>query len=224
MEMGMLPCIVILLLSFALVDAKYKAEPVSMDEGDKFPYMDNLPEESICDSCLKPSKRAEEISRELKLFEKLGMISTEVCHILPSDFKDKCLETSDAYVHRNKLLVNGVFNEETLCNSTGLCLLKSMFSVINGLASVTDEEEVTDENTCTACRRSVKEIFAQLNKPKMRMRVMESLIEYCEEVEDNEKECKRKVYKYAPLALSKLEKLKTSDFCRMMGFCDEGML
>lgn len=50
--------------------------------------MDNLTAESICDSCLKPS-RTEEISRELKLFGKLGLISTEVCHIMPSDFKDK---------------------------------------------------------------------------------------------------------------------------------------
>lgn len=29
--------------------------------------------------------------------------------------------------------------------------------------------QVNDENTCTACRRSVKEIFVQLNKPKMRV-------------------------------------------------------
>lgn len=224
MGMGNLSCLLVLLISLVNVDARYKDEPVPMNEGDKFPFVDNLPPESICESCLEPSKKAEETSRDPKLFEILGMVSTEVCHILPSDVKAKCLETSDAYVHRSRLLVDGIFNEETLCNRTGLCLWKSMFSVINGLASVTDEEEITDENTCTACRRSVRDIFVQLNRPKMRMRVMESLIEYCEEVEDNEQYCKQKVYKYAPLLLSKLEKLKTSDFCRMMGFCDEGML
>lgn len=34
MEMGMLSCFVILLLAFAHVDARYKVEPVSTDEGE----------------------------------------------------------------------------------------------------------------------------------------------------------------------------------------------
>ncbi|ONK65567.1 uncharacterized protein A4U43_C07F38420 [Asparagus officinalis] len=214
MEMRMLSCFAILLVLLAHVDARNKVEPIPTDEA--------------CETCLEPSRHAKETLRDTKLFEKLGMISTEVCDILPSDFKPKCLETSEAYVHRTRLLVTGIFSEKTLCNSTGLCLLKSMFTVINGLASVNDnpeeEDGVADESTCAACRRSVKDIFAQLNKPKMRVRVMESLIEYCEEVEDSEKTCKQKVYKYAPMVLSKLEKLKTTEFCRMMGFCDEGTL
>lgn len=36
-------------------------------------------------------------------------------------------------------------------------------------------------------------------------------------------QCKQIVYKYAPTVFAKLEKLKSTDLCFMMGMCDEGM-
>ncbi|XP_020574017.1 uncharacterized protein LOC110020306 [Phalaenopsis equestris] len=149
----------------------------------------------------------EKFSAHLGLFEEIGMLSMEACKILPSELKSKCLDTSEAYVHRTTLALRGQVDEEILCNRTGLCFMKS----------------VTDERTCATCRRSVRDLFYQLKQSRIRMRVMDALLEYCEEIEDQEEQCKETVYKFAPLVLGQLEKLKTSDVCRIIGFCDEGI-
>ncbi|KAI0497944.1 hypothetical protein KFK09_021183 [Dendrobium nobile] len=154
----------------------------------------------------------EKSSAHLSLFEEIGMLSQEACHILPSELKAKCLETSEAYVQRTTMALKGLLDEEILCNRTGLCFMKSVRKI-----------PVSDERTCTTCRRSIRDLFYQLKQSKIRMRVMDALLEYCEEIEDQEEHCKETVYKYAPLVLGQLEKLKTSDVCRIIGFCDEGI-
>ncbi|XP_008805973.2 uncharacterized protein LOC103718784 [Phoenix dactylifera] len=124
---------------------------------------------------------------------------------------------------QTRLSLQDLYNEESLCNNTGLCLDEHMLQNDKSLIFLNKFSPETDEKTCLACRRAVKDLVIQLKTPKMRMKIMEILIEYCEEADENEEQCKQMVYKYVPLILSKLNKLKTNDLCRLMNLCDEGI-
>nr|XP_010936415.1 uncharacterized protein LOC105056050 [Elaeis guineensis] len=224
MEIGMLSSfLVLLLVMLSHVDARLGVESKFMDQGNKLSSMEGQSPNSICNSCLEASRKAEKALSDPNLFGYADLLSSEVCHILPSDLKSKCLQKSEAYMHRTRLSLQDLFNEESLCNSTGLCLDESMLQTDNSLIFLNKFSPETDEKTCLACRKAVKDLFIQLKMPKMRMKIMETLIEYCEEADENEEQCKQMVYKYVPLILSKLDKLKTNDLCRLMNLCDEGI-
>ncbi|KAG0501475.1 hypothetical protein HPP92_001547 [Vanilla planifolia] len=159
------------------------------------------------------SRKAEEQLSNRRLYEEIERISQEACHFLPPDLKDMCLETSETYAHA-PLLLKELVDEETLCNQTGLCIMKLEKKI---------PMERTDQGSCAACRRSVKDLFYQLKQSKIRIRVMDALLEQCEEAGIREDQCKGTVYKYAPHVLDKLERLKASDICRVIDMCGEGV-
>ncbi|KAG1365124.1 putative proactivator polypeptide-like 1 [Cocos nucifera] len=101
METRMAWCLAILFISLINVDARRKVEPVSVNE--------------------ETLGKAAKISSTMKLLEEIGMVSSEVCHILPADLEAKCLETSRTYLHQTKLLFQGPSHEESHCNNTELC-------------------------------------------------------------------------------------------------------
>ncbi|KAG1368729.1 proactivator polypeptide-like 1 [Cocos nucifera] len=207
----MLSSSVVLFVMLAYVDARLEVEPKFMEQGSKLSSMEGRSPNSICNSCLEASRKAEKTLGDPNLFGYVDILASEVCHILPSDLKAKCLQKSEAYMDQTKLSLQDLFHEESLCNNTGLCLDEFMLP--------TD----TEEKTCLACRKAVKNLFIQLKTPKMRMKIMEALIRNCEEADEDEEQCKQLVYMYVPLILSKLDKLRTSDLCRLMNLCDEGI-
>ncbi|XP_010941668.1 uncharacterized protein [Elaeis guineensis] len=199
METRMAWCFVILFISLINVDARHKVESMSVNEG-----------------------KAAKISSTMKLLEEIGILSSEVCHILPADLEAKCLETSRTYLHQTNLLFQGPSHEESHCNNTELCTDEDKSLI--GIDIFMEEKilvKMLDERGCVACRRFAKELMTKLKQPKAKTKMMEVLIEYCEEVEEDEQLCKEIVYKYAPRVLSKLEKTKPSDLCRRMSMCVE---
>ncbi|XP_019706838.1 uncharacterized protein [Elaeis guineensis] len=197
MEMGMLSSCVVLFVMLAHVDARLEVEPKILDQGNKLSSMEGRSPNSICNLCLEASRKTEKALGDPNFFWYVDMLASEVCHILPSDLKAKCLQKSQAYVHQTKLSLQDLFHEECLCNNTGLCLDESMLP--------------TDESLISS------------NKFSSEMKIMEALIGSCEEADKDEEQCKQIVYMYVPLILSKLDKLKTSDLCRLMNLCDEGI-
>ncbi|KAJ0970533.1 hypothetical protein J5N97_018492 [Dioscorea zingiberensis] len=182
----------------------------------KMSIMEALSQDSICHSCLEVSRKAGKTLSDPKMFQGIGTLSNEVCHVLSFELQAKCLEVSNAYIHHSRLFLQELFHEKNLCNSTGICAEKSAYSNMNPM-------KLTDSRNCLQCRSSVKQILSKLKLYNMRMKIMEALLEYCEEAEDNEEQCKQAVYKYVPSVLTKLENMKPSDMCRMVGFCDEGI-
>ncbi|XP_010923460.2 uncharacterized protein [Elaeis guineensis] len=223
MEMGMLSSCVVLFVMLAHVDARLEVEPKILDQGNKLSSMEGRSPNSICNLCLEASRKTEKALGDPNFFWYVDMLASEVCHILPSDLKAKCLQKSQAYVHQTKLSLQDLFHEECLCNNTGLCLDESMLPTDESLISSNKFSSETQEKICLACRKAVKNLFIQLKTPKMRMKIMEALIGSCEEADKDEEQCKQIVYMYVPLILSKLDKLKTSDLCRLMNLCDEGI-
>ncbi|KAM0935577.1 putative saposin B type, region 2 [Dioscorea sansibarensis] len=220
MNMILVVCSVMLVLSSLQVDTRHVFEHWSLDGENKMSIMEALSQDSFCRSCLEVSSKAAKTLSDPKMFQGIGTLSNEVCHVLPPELQAQCSEVSNAYIHHSRLFLQELFHEKNLCNSTGICGQKSSFSdkdlVMNPI-------KLTDSKNCLTCRNSVKEILSRLKLPNMRMKIMEALIEYCEEVDENEAQCKRAVYSYAPLVLSKLENLKPNDMCRMVGLCDEGI-
>ncbi|XP_008798220.2 uncharacterized protein LOC103713171 [Phoenix dactylifera] len=204
MDTRMTWCFMILFISLTDVDARHKVESMTVNE--------------------ETLGKAAKISSTMKLFEEIGILSSEVCHILPDDLEAKCLETSRTFLHQTNLMFQGPFHEESHCNNSELCIDEDRSLI--GIDIFTEEKilmKMLEEKGCVACRRFVKELMTKLKQPKARTRMEEVLIEYCEEVEENEQLCKETVYKYAPRVLSKLEKTKPSDLCRKMGICNEEM-
>ncbi|KAG0500642.1 hypothetical protein HPP92_000714 [Vanilla planifolia] len=174
------------------------------------------------------SRKPEDQFSNLMLFEETGTISQEACYILPSDLKVKCLEASDDCVRSTALVIKELVDGGKLLSHTGLCIMKPEVKIPmsqNHLENINNlnQERVEEEQGCTACRRSVKDLFYQLNQSKIRVRVMDALLEYCEDTGEREQYCKEVAYKYAPLVLDKLEKLKVYEICRVIGYCDEGV-
>lgn len=212
MELKVASSILILLVSMMLADARYNIEPMLMHEGD-----------STCKLCLEASRKAERAVKEMNLLKEFDMLSSEVCHVLPSSFETQCMEKSKTQIHQTKLSLEEFLNEKSLCNSTGVCIDQGKpQDEIEIIVENKEPIESEDERACIACRRAVKDLLLKMKQPKMKTKIIEALIDYCEEAEDNEEQCKQTVYKYASTVLNKLEKLKPTDMCLMMGMCDEG--
>ncbi|KAH7687622.1 saposin protein [Dioscorea alata] len=220
MSMMLVVCSVMLALSSLQVDARHVFEHWSLDGENKMSIMEALSQDSFCHSCLEVSRKAAKTLSDPKMFRGIGTLSNEMCHVLPSELQTQCLEVANTYIHHSRLFLRELFHEKHLCNSTGICAQKSSSSDEDFVMNPT---KLTDSKNCLTCRNSVKEILSRLKIPNMRMKIMEALIEYCEEVDDNEAQCKQAVYSYAPSVISKLENLKPNDMCRMVGLCDEGI-
>ncbi|XP_020680945.1 uncharacterized protein LOC110098445 [Dendrobium catenatum] len=211
MEMKMASSIVILIVSLVFAEASYSKKPQLNPEGD-----------SVCNSCLEASRKAKGALRDMELFKEFDMLSYEVCHVLPENYEIQCLEKTKKQIHHTTLSLQELFHEKNLCNNRGLCTDQL---IMQEEIKITGENKkplkLQDERGCIACRRAVRELLMKMNQPKMKTKIIEALIDYCEEAEDNEEQCKRTVKKYIPTVLTKLEKLKPTDMCLMMGMCDE---
>ncbi|XP_020595408.1 uncharacterized protein LOC110035518 isoform X2 [Phalaenopsis equestris] len=210
MEVKMASSIVILLVSLMFADARYGKEPELNQEGN-----------SICNSCLEASRMAERALKEWEPFKELDKLSGNICSVLPVNFELQCLEKTKKQIHHTKLSFQELFHEKSLCNSRDLCADHQILQEIKIAGENKSPPELEDERDCIACRRAVRELVMKMNQPKMKTKIIEALIDYCEETEDNEDQCKRRVKKYVPTVLIKLEKLKPTDICLMMGMCDE---
>ncbi|PKA56062.1 hypothetical protein AXF42_Ash015547 [Apostasia shenzhenica] len=211
MKMRMASSIVLTLLTWIVVDARYSIEPLFM-------------EDSACNSCLEASRKAERTLRDQNALQELDVLSSEVCSILPASFESQCLEKSKMRIHHTKVSFQELFHEKNLCNSTGLCIDQPLSQEVEEILVENKMLlELEDDRGCMACRRAVKELLTKMKQPKMKTKIIEALIDYCEESEDNEEQCKKTVYKYGPTVLTKLEKLKPADLCFMMGMCDESI-
>ncbi|XP_020586350.1 uncharacterized protein LOC110028724 [Phalaenopsis equestris] len=213
MDLKMASSIVTLLISLIFADARhYSAESMLlMPEGD-----------AKCNSCLEASRKAERALKDMKLFKEFDVLSSEVCHVLPEKLETQCLEQSKIQIRHTEQSLLGFLHEKSLCNITGLCVEQQRLQdeieiIVENNASM----ELKDETDCIACRRAVKDLLMKMKQPKMKTKIIEALIDYCEEAEDNEQQCKQTVYKYASTVLNKLERLKSNDLCVMMGMCDE---
>ncbi|KAL0909391.1 hypothetical protein M5K25_020255 [Dendrobium thyrsiflorum] len=214
MELKMASAIVFLIASLMFADARYySVEPtLFMHEGD-----------GRCNLCLEASRKAERTLKDMNLLKEFDMLSGEVCHVLPENFETQCLEKSKMQIHHTKLSLQELFHEQSLCNITGLCI--DQYRTRDEIEVFVENKlsmELEDERDCIACRRAVKDLLMKMKQPKMKTKIIEALIDYCEEAEDNEEQCKQTVYKYASTVLNKLEKLKSNDLCVMMRMCDEG--
>ncbi|KAK8971016.1 hypothetical protein KSP40_PGU014909 [Platanthera guangdongensis] len=214
MELKVTPSILILLLSLMFADARHNMVPLMhMQEG-----------ESTCNSCLEASRKAERTLKQMNLLKEFDMLSSEVCHALPSNFEAQCMEKSKIQTNHTKSSLEEFFDRQSLCCSAGLCVDERMpGDEIEIIVENNKPIEIEDERDCIACRRAVKDLLMKMRQPKMKTKIIGALIEYCEEAEDNEDHCKRTVYKYASTVLNKLERLKPTDICVMMGMCDEGL-
>ncbi|KAG0471525.1 hypothetical protein HPP92_016071 [Vanilla planifolia] len=180
--------------------------------------------DSGCNSCMETSRKAETTLKEISLLKEFDMLSSEVCHFLPGNFETQCLHKSMMQIRHAKLSLQELFREKSLCNSTGLCIDQpKLQDEVENFVENKIIQEFEDERACIACRRAIRELLMKMKQPKLRRKIIESLIDYCEESEDDEDLCKQIVYKYAPTVLAKLEKLKSNEMCFMMGMCDEGM-
>ncbi|KAG0469982.1 hypothetical protein HPP92_016682 [Vanilla planifolia] len=195
------------------VKERYSSEIMVIPEGD-----------SGCNSCMETSRKAETTLKEISLLKEFDMLSSEVCHFLPGNFETQCLHKSMMQIRHAKLSLQELFREKSLCNSTGLCIDQpKLQDEVDIFVENKMIQEFEDERACIACRRAIRELLMKMKQPKLRRKIIESLIDYCEESEDDEDLCKQIVYKYAPTVLAKLEKLKSNEMCFMMGMCDEGM-
>ncbi|KAG0482669.1 hypothetical protein HPP92_010753 [Vanilla planifolia] len=209
METTWVSLFIALLIPMVFADTMYSIVPMLKPEGD-----------SRCNSCLEASRKAERALNGMKLLEQFDVLSTQVCHALPAKFEAQCLNKSKMEIARTESSMKELFHQNSLCISTGMCseqvILQEMEEIFAENKIPPDFEDETD---CMFCRRAVRGLLSKLRQPKMRTKIFEALIEYCEESEDNEDQCKKTVHRYGPTVLAKLEKLKSADLCLMMSMC-----
>ncbi|XP_073003880.1 uncharacterized protein [Typha latifolia] len=188
--------------------------------GDKFAMFNAMlvdeivPKKPTCVSCLETSRKAEKILSDAKLFEEANRLSVEVCHVLPADLEAKCLEASEIYVNHTRLFFKELFHEDSLCKKTELCTDNTL----------TEESKMfqppLDLRGCGPCHRAIKDLKKKMKQPKMKAKLIDVLIDYCEEIEKDEQVCKTAITKYAPKVLAKLDSIKAKSLCQMIGICD----
>ncbi|KAK8921346.1 hypothetical protein KSP39_PZI020448 [Platanthera zijinensis] len=107
MELKVTPSILILLVSLMFADARQNMVPLMhMQEG-----------EFTCNSCLEASRKAERTLKQMNLLKEFDMLSSEVCHALPSNFEAQCMEKSRIQInHTNHHWKNSL--TKSLCGST----------------------------------------------------------------------------------------------------------
>ncbi|XP_039126737.1 uncharacterized protein LOC120262892 [Dioscorea cayenensis subsp. rotundata] len=201
-------CFAILLFLGLHVDARFDLLPMDAD--------------IECGSCLEASRKVGKALNNLKMFEQVSLLSIQACEALPVDLEIECLKTTGDYIQRTRLLLKDFFHEESLCNGTGVCINETGVPASNGIfIEGVNERTPLEEKTCSACRRTVKDVIWKLRDPRMKTKLTKVLIDYCEESEEREDQCKQTIYRYGSIVLNKLERLKPYDLCLMLGFCDE---
>ncbi|XP_072952160.1 uncharacterized protein [Typha angustifolia] len=130
-------------------------------------------------------------------------------------------QPSEASITENALVHPS--DKESLYDDSELNFDESILSS-NGMPMLLNElSPEVEERACLDCREAVKDIISEVRTPKMRMKILKIILPYCEEIDDNEDQCKRKVHRFIAPLLSNLDKLKANDICRLAGLCDEGI-
>ncbi|KAJ0980827.1 hypothetical protein J5N97_009082 [Dioscorea zingiberensis] len=179
----------------------------------------SLKKDVTCNSCLEASRKADKALNNKNMFKEVNLLSNQVCQSLPFDLKIECLKKSRDQIHRTRIQLQEYFHEKSLCNSTGLCHHQSKVPENNEILG--KSLSYMKEKPCTGCRRAVRDIVWRLKDPRMKSKLTSALLDYCEEADEHEDQCKQAVYRYGSIILNKLERLKPYDLCLMMGFCDE---
>ncbi|XP_073004857.1 uncharacterized protein [Typha latifolia] len=114
-------------------------------------------------------------------------------------------------------------HEESLYDDTDLNIDESIRSINNMQVLLNEFSPEIEDKACLNCREAVKDIISEVRTPKMRMKILKIILPYCEELDDYEDQCKKRVRRFIAPLLSNLDKLKTNDICRLAGLCDEGI-
>ncbi|KAJ0980826.1 hypothetical protein J5N97_009081 [Dioscorea zingiberensis] len=170
-----------------------------------------------CGSCLEASRSAEKTLNNLKMFEEVSMLSKKVCQALPVDLEIKCLKKSEDYIQYTQSMFQELFHEESLCNSTRLCSNENRVPS-NGF--LTDKE--SGGGSCSKCSKTVGKLISDLKDPRMKTKVTNAMLNFCEEKDENHQKCDETVYQYGAVVLDKLEHAKSKDLCKALSICGGG--
>nr|CAD1840551.1 unnamed protein product [Ananas comosus var. bracteatus] len=216
--------IIALLVTLSHLGACHGVKPVPGEQGNKIIPAQAAVSSSICNSCLESSRRAEKELNDVNLFEEVDILISEGCSSLPPNFKAKCLAESRAFVDEARVSLANLFHKETLCGRTGLCTDSKYALPTNNdqLLVLPTMSPRREDQTCLDCRKGVKNIAAALRKPKIKIKVMKTVLALCEEAEEEERTCKDKIRNYVNLILTGLDNVRASELCRLLGMCDAG--
>ncbi|XP_072952001.1 uncharacterized protein [Typha angustifolia] len=114
-------------------------------------------------------------------------------------------------------------HEGSLYDDTDLNIDESILSSNNMQVLLNELSPEVEERACLDCREAVKDIISEVRTPKIRMKILKIILPYCEELDDYEDQCKKRVRRFIAPLLSNLDKLKATDICRLAGLCDEGI-
>ncbi|URE44166.1 Membrane-associated apoptosis protein [Musa troglodytarum] len=178
MEAGTLSIFAILLIILADANAILGVDSL-MDQGNMAYNMNG--KSNPCSSCLEASRHAQKSLDDLILFSDIRSLSSEACHILPSQLKNKCLDKSQAHIDQAQFFLQHLFHEGSLCNNTGLCLDESFSPDDDILTSLINESTENGETTCHECSRAIRNIIEGAQSAKVRKKMRQLLVEQCEE-------------------------------------------
>ncbi|XP_073006327.1 uncharacterized protein [Typha latifolia] len=130
-------------------------------------------------------------------------------------------QPSEASITENALVHPS--DEESLYDDTELNIDESILSSNSRQMLLNELSPEVEERACLDCLEAVKDIISEVRTPKMRMKILKIILPYCEDIDDNEDQCKKKVHRFIAPLLSNLDKLKANDICRLAGLCDEGI-
>ncbi|RRT74233.1 hypothetical protein B296_00030464 [Ensete ventricosum] len=217
MEARTLSIFAILLIILADANAILGVDSL-MDQGNMADNMNG--KSNPCNSCLEASRHAQKSLYDLILFSDIRSLSSEACHILPSQLKNQCLDKSQAYIDQAQFFIQHLFHEGSLCNNTGLCLDESFSPDDNILTSLINESTEIGETTCYECSRAISNIIEGAQSTRVKKKMTELLVEQCEEQHRlSEKQCTLTVTKYGSRMMAKLVEIEATDLCHMMSLC-----
>ncbi|XP_039127880.1 uncharacterized protein LOC120263965 [Dioscorea cayenensis subsp. rotundata] len=172
-----------------------------------------------CNSCLEASRKADKALKNKDMFNDVNVLSNQVCQSLPSDLQSKCLRKSSDQIEQSRVQMQEIFHEQNLCNKTGLCF-DEVTDVIDNKNSSENTNCVNRADECSDCTYAIENFIYQLADPKVKNKVTDAALDYCDESEGNRKRCKQAVYRYGRIVLHKLEQVKAKDLCMVLNLCD----
>lgn len=166
--------------------------------------------DQVCTLCETYASQAiDYLSRNQTQEEVIDLLYTS-CSRLHS-FEDGCVTLVDHYAPLFFSVISTIQPEE-LCDKVNLC----------ELVALVYQSQSLNGDSCDLCHQAVAEVISKLQDPDTQLDILELLLKGCSSLEKKfVKQCKRMVFEYGPLILTKGAKfLENTDICTALHACE----
>ncbi|KAM9325222.1 prosaposin isoform 2-T2 [Gastrophryne carolinensis] len=168
----------------------------------------------VCELCQIVVKQVEELLENNRTETRIKEALEKVCHILPSKYREKCVDFVDTYCAVIIELLKQEATPKVVCLALGCCNTRAP-------QPVNLRSEKAQSQVCDVCKMMMSYVESFLEKNTTQQRIEQALERVCSFLPPSMlDECSQIIKEYEPMIISLLlQEVKPDLVCTELGFC-----